>query len=157
MRRRERLWPLLLAASCLLVSITYWWSDKYDWLIAYLSPALTGGWAQLSQLLGLTARVPAESSGERTPFGGAQNPIYEIVSGLLFPPVVLVLFLASLAVLWRNRRRVGSAPWAFAVLGAMYFAEHADGADQGGRRGSASVVGVQLHRDRSRCAAWPGR
>jgi hypothetical protein len=27
----------------------------------------------------------------------------------------------SLAVVWRNRRRFGSAPWGFAVLGAMFF------------------------------------
>ena len=49
---RERLWPLMLTASCLLASITYWWSDKYEWLLSYLSPALTRGWTQLSQLLG---------------------------------------------------------------------------------------------------------
>ena len=35
--------------------------------------------------------------------------------------MVLVLFLMSLAVLWRNRRRFGSAPWGFAALGAMFF------------------------------------
>jgi uncharacterized membrane protein YidH (DUF202 family) len=115
---REHLWPLLLAASCLLVSIAFWWSKIYDTLIAYLSPALTNGWAQLQQI-----RMPAagELSGIRTPFSGAQNPIYEKVCGLLFPPVVLVLFLVSLAVLWRNRRRFGSASWGFAALGAMFF------------------------------------
>ena len=118
---RERLWPLLLTASCLLVSITYWWSDKYDWLYSYLSPALTRGGAQIRQILVPSSQAAAESSGERVPFGGAENPFYEIVSGLLFPAVVLVLFLGSLVVLWRNRRRVGSAPWAFALLGALYF------------------------------------
>ena len=35
--------------------------------------------------------------------------------------MVLALFLVSLAVLWRNRRRLGSAPWGFAALGAMFF------------------------------------
>jgi hypothetical protein len=35
--------------------------------------------------------------------------------------LLLVLFLASLAILWRNRRRFGSAPWGFAALGAMFF------------------------------------
>jgi hypothetical protein len=115
---REHLWPLLVAASCLLVSITFWWSKIRQSLVDYLSPALTRGWAQLSELGDL---VPASGSGIRTPFRGAQNPIYETVCGLLFPAVVLVLFLASLAVLWLNRRRFGSAPWGFAALGAMYF------------------------------------
>ena len=36
-------------------------------------------------------------------------------------PWCWLLFLMSLAVLWVNRRRVGSAPWAFAALGAMFF------------------------------------
>jgi hypothetical protein len=115
---RDRLWPLLLAASCLLISISFWWSKIWDSLVDYLSPALTRGWAQLSELGDL---VPASGSGIRTPFSGAQNPIYETVCGLLFPAVVLVLFLASLAVFWRNRRRFGSAPWGFAALGAVYF------------------------------------
>ena len=60
-------------------------------------------------------------SGTRLPFAGAQTPIYETVCGLLFPPVVLALFLVSLAVLWVHRRRLGSAPWGFAALGAMFF------------------------------------
>ena len=146
---REHLWPLLLAASCLLVSMIFWWSKIHDELVAYLSPALTNGWAQLSQLRDPT-RAFGKLSGIRTPFAGAQNPIYETVCGLLFPPVVLVLFLASLAVLWRNRRRFGSAPWGFAALGGDVFPEHPNGADQRRRRGSASVLGVQLHRYRRR-------
>jgi hypothetical protein len=115
---REHLWPLLLAASCLGLSIAFWWSTFYDSLWAYLSPALTNGWAQLKQIHIL---APGKASGIRIPFSGAQNPIYETVCGLLFPPVILVLFLASFAVLWRNRRRFGSAPWGFAALGAMFF------------------------------------
>jgi hypothetical protein len=133
---QERLWPLVVGASCLLVSIAYWWSDKYQWLIDYLGPALTRGWAQLSQLLGLSGQPAAESSGERALFGGAQNPTYEIASGLLFPAVVLVLFLASLAVLWHKRRRIGSAPWAFAVLGAMYFVSMPMVLTKGGAEGA---------------------
>jgi hypothetical protein len=115
---REHLWPLLLAASCLLDSIIFWWSRIWDSLVNYLSPSLVNGWAQLKQI---HIPTPGKSSGIRIPFSGAQNPIYETVCGLLYPPVVLVLFLVSLAVLWRNRRRVGSAPWGFAALGAMFF------------------------------------
>jgi hypothetical protein len=117
---RERLWPLLLAASCLLGSIVFWWSKIYHSLIFYLSPALRDGWAQLKQLGDLSS-ASRKLSGIRAPFSGAQNPIYETVCGLLFPFVVLVLFLVCLAVLWRNRRRFGSAPWGFAALGAMFF------------------------------------
>ncbi len=116
---QENLWPLLVTASCLLVSMAFWWYGIYDWIIGYLSPSLTHGWAQLRDLL--RGRTAAESSGERHPFGGADNPTYEIASGLLFPALVLVLFAPSLAILWHNRRRFGSAPWAFAVLGGMYF------------------------------------
>ena len=116
---REHLWPLLLAASCLLVSIIFWWSKIYDSLIGVPQPGPDKrmGATQTDP----TCPAPGKSSGIRTPFGGAQNPIYETVCGLLFPAVVLVLFLASLAVLWRNRRRFGSAPWGFAALGAMFF------------------------------------
>jgi hypothetical protein len=116
--QHERLWPLIFTACCLLVSIFYWWSGLYDSLVAYLSPTWIRGFAQLSQILDGIARSP----GRRTLFEGASNPLYEIVSAYLFSAVVLVLFLWSLAVLWHNRRRIGSAPWAFAVLGAMYFA-----------------------------------
>jgi hypothetical protein len=114
-------WPLLLTTGCLLGSSAYWWAEKYDWLVAYLSPALIRGWTQLSELLGLSEGVSAEPSSERKIFGGAQIPVYELVSGLLFPPAVLVLFLVSVYILWRNRRLIGSAPWAFAVLATMYF------------------------------------
>jgi hypothetical protein len=117
---REHLWPLLLTASCLLASMAFWWSKFDHELIAYLSPSLTRGWKQLKQFLHVLPS-PGRSSGIRIPFGGAQNPIYEIVSGLLYPPVALALFLASLAVLWRNRRLFGSAPWGFAAVGAMFF------------------------------------
>jgi cbb3-type cytochrome oxidase subunit 3 len=117
---REHLWPLLLAASLLLVSAILWWSDILNDLVAYLSPSLTRGWAQVSEFADLS-RAFGKVSGTRLPFAGAQTPIYETVSGLLFSPVVLLLFLVSLAVLWVNRRRFGSAPWGFAALGAMFF------------------------------------
>jgi hypothetical protein len=115
---REHLWPLLLAASCLLDSIIFWWSKTWDSLVDYLGPSLVNGWAQLKQF---HIPSPGKLSGMRTPFAGAQNPIYETVCGLLYPPVAMVLFLTSLAVLWVNRRRLGSAVWGFAALGAMFF------------------------------------
>jgi hypothetical protein len=119
---REFLWPLLLSASCLLVSILFWWQGNFGWYFSYLNVAWTRAWPQISHLLGMSAGPgPVGRDGGRKIFGAAQNPIYEIYSGFLFPVLVLVLVLVSLGVLWRNRRRVGSAPWAFAVLGAMYF------------------------------------
>jgi hypothetical protein len=117
---REHLWPLLLAESCLLVSMIFWWSGIRDTLLDYLGPTLTRGIAGLNELTD-PARAFGKLSGTRIAFAGAQNPIYETVCGLLYPPVVLMLFLVSLAVLWRNRRRFGSAPWGFAALGTMYF------------------------------------
>ena len=116
---RERLWPLLLAASCLLDQ-SFSGGPNSRRARRYLGPSLTRGWAQLRQITDLTQAF-GKLSGTRIPFAGAQNPIYETVCGLLFSPVVLALFLVSLAVLWRNRRRFGSAPWGFAALGAMFF------------------------------------
>lgn len=121
---REDLWPLLFTLSCLLASMVFWWSHIYEWLVAYLSPALTRGWAQLNrlvdQVLG-SAPAATETTGQRAPFSGAKNPIYETVLGFFFPVLTLTLFLAALAVLWCNRHRFGSLPWGFAALGAMYF------------------------------------
>ena len=115
---RERLWPLALIWFCLLVSINFWWSEKYEWLLSYLSPAWTEGLSQLGKIFDGIGRA----SGQRSLFGNSLNPIYEVVSGYLYPFVVLALFLWSLTVVWRNRRRVSSAVWGFAVLGAMFFA-----------------------------------
>ena len=146
---REHLWPLLLAASCLLASIDLLVVQDFTTSSStYLSPSLTNGWAQLKQIIDLT-RPSRKLSGRRTPFGGAQNPIYETVSGLLFPPVVLVLFLVSLAVLWRNRRRFGSAPWGFAALGAMFFLSMpmvltAGGAEGAHRSWAFSFIGIAV-------------
>jgi hypothetical protein len=132
---REHLWPLLLTASVLLDSMIFWWSKIWGSLVDYLSPALTRGWAQLQQFGDLTTAL-GKASGIRVPFGGAQIPIYETVSGLLYPPVVLLLFLVSLAVLWRNRRRFGSAPWGFAALGAMFFLSIPMALTAGGNEGA---------------------
>jgi hypothetical protein len=115
---REQLWPLLFAAACLGVSTTFWWSQIWDELVDYLGPSVKSGWNQLSHLGDLAS---ASRSAVRVPFTGSANPIYETVCGLLYPPLVLVLFLTSLAVLWVNRRRFGSAVWGFAALGTMFF------------------------------------
>ena len=48
---RERLWPLVLIWSCLLLSVYFWWSEKSDWLVGYLAPALTEGFSQLRKIL----------------------------------------------------------------------------------------------------------
>lgn len=129
---RERLWPLGLIWFALILSIHLWWSEKYDWLLSYLSPAWTEGLAQLSKILDGVGK----SSGQRSLFGNAPNPIYEIVSGYLFPVVVFGLFVWSFAVLWRLRRRVGSALWAFAALGAMFFASMPMVLTRGGAEGA---------------------
>lgn len=115
---RERLWPSAFVWFALIASIHFWWSEKYEWLLSYLSPAWTEGLSQLGKILDGLGKV----SGQRSLFGDSPNPIYEIVSGYLYPFVVLALFLLSLTVLWRQRRRVGTAVWAFAVIGAMFFA-----------------------------------
>jgi hypothetical protein len=115
----ERFWPLLVIACCLVGSITFWWSGLYSALIVYLGPAWANGFAQLQKLLDGLDNLSGKS---RSPFADSLNPPYEIVSGYLLPFVLLALFSWSLIVLWRNRRRVGSTPWAFAVLGAMFFA-----------------------------------
>jgi hypothetical protein len=143
--QRERFLPLVVIACCLLASITYWWSGLYGQLISYLGPSLVRGWAQIAQIFDGLARF----SGHRSLFDGAANPPYEIVSGYLFPVVVLVLFLWSLRVLWRNRRRVGSAAWAFAGLGSMFFASMpmvltAGGAEGAHRSWGYSFIGIAV-------------
>jgi hypothetical protein len=129
---RERLWPLALIWFCLLGSIHLWWSEKYDWLISYLGPAWTEGSSQLGKILDGIGKT----SGQRSLFSDSLNPVYEVVSGYLFPFVVLGLFLWSLTVLWRNRRQVGTAVWGFAILGAMFFASMPMVLTQGGAEGA---------------------
>ncbi len=118
--RREHLWPLLITAGCLLNSAIFWWSGIRNELVSYLGPSLTRGWAGLQEFTDL-GRAFTKASNTRLPFAGAQTPIYETVCGLLFSPVILGLFTVSLIVLWVHRRGSGSAPWGFAVLGAMFF------------------------------------
>jgi hypothetical protein len=114
---RERVWPLIFIGCCLLVSIAFWWSGLLGRIVGYLGPEFVRGFEQLDKILD----GKNQSSGPRSLFEGAANPPYEIVSGYLFPFVLLALFSWSVVVLWRNRRRIGSMPWAFAVLGAMFF------------------------------------
>lgn len=133
---RERIWPLSFAAACLAASVAFWWSNKYEWLVTYLSPALTRGGAQLTGLTGLGDQPEAEQTGERALFSGAENPLYELVAGFLFPVLALVVFLFAVAVLWRLRRTSGSFPWAFAGIGAMYFASLPMVLTKGGAEGA---------------------
>jgi hypothetical protein len=144
--RRERIWPLVLIWCCLIVSIVYWWSAKYGWLIDYLGPALSEGYTQLQRILD---GVSKSTSGQRSLFANAQNPIYEIVSGYLFPFVTLGLFLWALSVMWHNRRRIGSTAWAFAVVGAMFFGSMpmlltAGGAEGAHRSWGFSFIGIAV-------------
>lgn len=144
--RRERIWPLVLIWCCLMVSIFYWWSGKSAWLINYLGPALSEGYAQLQRIL---EGVSKSTSGQRSLFANAQNPIYEIVSGYLFPFVTLGLFLWALSVLWHNRRRIGSTPWAFAAVGAMFFGSMpmlltSGGAEGAHRSWGFSFIGIAV-------------
>ena len=140
----ERFWPQFFIGGCLLFSITYWWSGLSGSIVGYLGPELAGGFAQLQKMLdGIN-----QTSGPRSLFEGSLNPPYEIVSGYLFPFVLLALFLWSVAVLWRNRRRVGSAPWAFAVLGSMFFASMplllTSGAEGAHRSWGYSFIGIAV-------------
>jgi hypothetical protein len=117
--QRERIWPLLVILACLLESMNFWWSGISEKLLNYLSPAWTRAFSQFKQMLDGTAVKGAH--GKRGAFSDSLNPPYEIISGYLFPFIMLALFLGSVMVLWRYRHRVGSAMWAFAVLGAMFF------------------------------------
>ena len=113
---RERLWPLLLAAYCLSASMIFWWSEFWE-KSPNLGPSLVNGWRQLKNLGDL---APSMESGIRVPFAGHKT---RCTRRLRFA-VSLRRSDAGprvLAVLWRNRRRLGSAPWGFAALGAMFF------------------------------------
>jgi hypothetical protein len=134
--QKERIWPLALTASCLAASIAFWWSNKYEWLVTYLSPALTRGGAQLTDLTGLGDQPDAAPTGERALFSGAENPLYELAAGFLFPVLALLVYLIAIAVLWRLRPTLGSLPWAFAGIGAMYFASLPMVLTKGGAEGA---------------------
>ncbi|ORV90529.1 hypothetical protein AWC12_07220 [Mycolicibacterium iranicum] len=119
----DRLWPLVTIWYWLALSIQFWWSENYGWLANYLGPALSEGFSQLSHIVQkIVDGVSQPASGQRRLFANAANPIYEIIAGYLFPFVVLAVFLWATNVMWRNRHRFGSAPWAFAVVGFMFFA-----------------------------------
>lgn len=128
----ERLWPIAVIWFSLLGSIHLWWSENYDWLLSYLSPAWTEGLAQLGKILDGVGR----SGGQRSLFGNSLNPMYEVISGYLYPFVVLGLFLLSLRVLVAQRRRVGSAVWAFVGVAAMFFASMPMVLTHGGAEGA---------------------
>jgi hypothetical protein len=140
----ERFWPLIFILGGLLASIAFWWSGLTSRLLGYLGPELARGFGQLQKMLD----GASQSSGRRSLFRNSLNPVYEIVCGYLFPFVLLALFLWSVAVLWRNRRRIGSMPWAFAVLGAMFFASLpfllTSGAEGAHRSWGFSFIGIAV-------------
>jgi hypothetical protein len=140
----ERFWPPIVIFGALLASIIYWWSGLLGSLVGYLGPEFLRGFAQLQKILdGVN-----QTSKRRSLFEGSLNPPYEIVSGYLFPFVLSALFLWSVVALWRSRRRVGSAPWAFAVLGAMFFVSLpfllTSGAEGAHRSWGYSFIGIAV-------------
>lgn len=141
----ERFWPLILIGCSLAMSMTFWWSGLYQGLVGYLGPAWARGVEQLRKILD----GDNQSSGGRSLFANSLNPPYEIVAGYLFPFLLFALCLWSLVVLWRNRQRVGSATWAFVVLGAMFFASlpmvlTAGGAEGAHRSWGYSFIGIAV-------------
>ena len=143
---RERFWPLIFIGFSLLVSIGFWWSGLLGRIVGYLGPEFVRGFEQLDKILDGKNQ---SSGGPRSLFEGAANPPYEIVSGYLFPFVLLGLFSWSVVVLWRNRRRIGSMPWAFALMGAMFFASlplllTAGGSEGAHRSWGYSFIGIAV-------------
>jgi hypothetical protein len=120
-RRQERTWPLALVTLCALGATTYWFAGRFHSIVAYLSPSLTRGWTQLSQLIGLSPRSPAAESGQRSLFAGSRLPFYEILFAFLFPVVVFALVLIAGSIIWGHRRDTGSAVWVFVALASLYF------------------------------------
>ncbi|OBF40813.1 hypothetical protein A5724_07090 [Mycobacterium sp. ACS1612] len=140
----ERFWPPIFIGGCLLVSITFWWSGLSGSIVGYLGPEVTRGFAQLQKMLdGIN-----QTSSHRSLFENSLNPPYEIVCGYLFPIVLFAMFSWSLIVLWRNRRRLGSAPWAFAGVGSMFFASMpllvTGGAEGAHRSWGYSFIGIAV-------------
>lgn len=143
---RERVWPLVFVWAWLLAWIHIWWRHNYEWLLNYLGPALSEGYAQLRKIL---AGGGQSSSGQRSLFGNSANPVYEIVSGYLFPFVTLAIFTWAVLALWRRRRNLSSTPWAFAIIGAMFFASMpmlltAGGAEGAHRSWAYSFIGIAV-------------
>ena len=118
---REHLWPLLLAASCLLVSIAFWWSKIYDSLVDVPQP-------------GPDKRMGATQTAWRPELGAAGScPAYGLRSlarrtRSTKPSAVFCSRPWFWCCSWcpspssgATGVGFGSAPWGFAALGAMFF------------------------------------
>jgi hypothetical protein len=160
--REDQAWPLVIVTLCAWGATAVWFSGQLHEIIAYLSPSLTRGWAQLSQIIGLSPRPPTVETGKRSLFAGARIPFYEILSAFMLPVVVFAVVLVAGCVIWRNRRRIGSAVWVFAGLASLFFlslpALFTTGGTEGAHRSWAfSFIGIavlcglarsfSLHRD----------
>ncbi len=158
----DQTWPLAVVTLCALGATALWFAGQLHEIIAYLSPAFTRGWTQLSQIVGLSPRPPTVGSGQRTLFAGARIPFYEVISAFLLPVVVFAVVLVAGCVIWPNRRQIGSAVWVFAGLASLFFlsmpALFTTGGTEGAHRSWAfSFIGIavlcglarsfSLHRD----------
>lgn len=146
---RDNVWPLVLVTFCALGATTLWFAERAHGIIAYLSPSLTRGWTQLSQIIGLSPRPPTAESGQRALFAGTRLPFYEVLSAFMLPVVVLAVVLVAGCVIWRNRGQVGSAVWVFAALASLFFlslpALFTTGGSEGAHRSWAfSFIGIAV-------------
>jgi hypothetical protein len=142
---RERRWPLLVVTAWALVAATVRFLPRLHLIMGYLGPSVVRGSEQLGQLVGLAPPGP----GARVLFGASQNPLYEVVSGLLFPVVVLGVVLVAGYFVWRNRREAGSAVWVFAALASLFFLSlpllFTPGGSEGAHRSWAfSFIGIAV-------------
>ncbi|MGH3695530.1 MAG: hypothetical protein ACRDRX_16345 [Pseudonocardiaceae bacterium] len=117
----EKVWPLAIVTFCALGATAVWFARQLKVIITYLSPSLTRGWTQLSQIVGLSPRSESSDSGGRSLFAGTRLPFYEVLSAFMFPVVVFAAVLVAGYVIWRNRRQVGSAVWVFGALASLFF------------------------------------
>lgn len=145
----DKMWPLLVVTSCAWGSTTLWFAERSHEIIAYLSPSLTRGWTQLSQIVGLSPRPSRVESGQRALFAGTRLPFYEVVSAFLLPVVVFAVVVVAGWVIWSHRRQVSPAVWVFAALASLFFlslpALFTTGGSEGAHRSWAfSFIGIAV-------------
>ena len=147
----ERVGPLLAVMVCGVGATIWWFMGAADLILHYLSPALVRGWDQLRQILSGSAPAAGvgAATGRRTPFSGTQLPLYEVVSGLVFPLLMFGVVVVAAGILWRGRRRLGPTVWVFGGLALAYFvsipAVLTAGSSEGAHRSWAfSFIGVAM-------------
>lgn len=141
--------PLLVATAAILAIAIAWWTPRFHQLVGYLSPSVTRGVGQAAVALGVGGSRAQTHGGTRTPFTGSEVPRYELLSSLAFPAIVLILMIVATWVLWRERRRLGSAMAVFGLLAAMFFASlpmllTAGGSEGAHRSWAYSFIGVAV-------------